>query len=175
MDKENNLFGFLYEPKRVDFFDDYFVDDVSFGLDFALAIVRKRIKEDQNSEEYKVGDETMLFSWGYNQHGQCGSGDYANSLTPRKVQGLDGYKIDLISAGQQHSLILASKDNKSTLFSWGDSSKGATGLTKSLAGSFPSPTAITILEKSRKVNSSDSQLPIIYISAGINTSFAIIG
>ena len=147
---------YLYEFKKVDFFDDYFVDDVLFGLDFALAIVRKRIKEDQNSEEYKVGDETMLFSWGYNQHGQCGSGYYAKSLTPRKVKGLDEYNIDTISVWKHFSLIFVQKIFlllKICLFA---------------------PTAITILDRYTKVVSSDSHLPKIHIFRGSNISISII-
>lgn len=174
LNKDNGVFEYLFEPKRVDFFDDYFVDDASFGSNFALAIVRKKTKDDKNSEDYKLDSKTMAFAWGENKYGQCGSGDYGNSLTPRRVKGLDDYQILQVSAGDNHSLILAKIDDKESLFCCGSACKGATGLTKNLKGCFPSPTIITILDKCRKIKESDKLSSIVNIHAGNCTSQAII-
>ena len=174
LDHNQKPFGYLYEPKRVDFLDDYFVEDASFGNSHAFAIVRKKIKEDAISEEYKLEEQRLLFSWGENKYGQCGNGDYGNSLTPRRVKGLDDHNILQVSAGKSHTLILAEKDGSTSLYFWGDASNGSSGLTKTLKGNFSTPTIITLIDRYRKIENSEKMTDFIDIWAGFDTSFIIL-
>lgn len=169
LNTEKQLFGFLYEPKRVDALDGYFVEDVSLGYSHALAVAKK-IREEDN----KVEQETILFSWGTNNKGQCGTEDYGQSLLPRRVKELNSHKILQISAGLNHSLVVAEKDGESGLYTFGDASFGATALTKTLKGSFSKPSRIGYIDKHRKNGSSTALAKIIKIHAGPNSSFAII-
>ena len=54
-----------------------------------------------------VGGE--LYSWGWNEHGMCGSGDEENITTPRIVKALHGYCVTLPACGAGHSFVVADK------------------------------------------------------------------
>lgn len=66
-----------------------------------------------------------VFSCGYNDNGQLGTGSRRNSADFQRVQALDGYFIEHIACGQQHSLACSRVDDaldqqrSGVCFSWG--------------------------------------------------------
>ncbi len=70
-----------------------------------------------------------MYSWGEGSKGTLGFGNRENVLYPEKLEILDYngwvYKILQITCGNFHSMCLT---DRSTVFSWGDSSFGRLGL-----------------------------------------------
>jgi alpha-tubulin suppressor-like RCC1 family protein len=174
LDTEGKIYEFLYIPKRVDFFDDYFVEDAWFGYDHCLAIARKKIKDNKNIDQYELEEQRLVFSWGGNSKGQLGHGDTKMCVVPNQIEAFKDWNVLKIAAGENHSLFWAEKDGQISLYSCGDATNGATGLTKNLNGCFKNPEKVTVLDKLRKVQNSSELAEIIEISAGACTSFAII-
>lgn len=174
LDSENKPFEFLFTPKRVDSLDDYFVEDVSLGSCHAFAIARKRvISKDEETVEYE--SQRMVFAWGLNSNGQCGTGDFGLSLLPRQLKAFSDHNMLKVSAGDTHTLFIAEKDNEKGLYSCGNAVSAATALTKTLKGSFNTPIRITSIDKFRKLSKDSPKLSEIYdIKAGKDTSFAIL-
>lgn len=177
LNQEKQIFDFLYIPKRVDYFDNYFVEDVSFGGSHALAIVRKKIKIAGSEEDFKLEDQRLAYSWGLNSLGQCGTGDLGQSVIPRKIEVLEDKNVLKVAAGRDHSLFVVEEEGKTKLYACGDASQGASGLTKSLKGKFSVPIHVISLDnklKSKKVEGKDQPAKILAIETGMKTSFAII-
>lgn len=68
----------------------------------------------------------LVFSCGYNDNGQLGTGSRRNSADFQQVKALDGYFIEHIACGQQHSLACSrieiapgTQQNSGVCFSWG--------------------------------------------------------
>jgi len=72
-----------------------------------------------------VLDDGILYSWGYNEHGECGHGHRERNATPEIVGSLVGRRIVMIAGGQYHSLAL---DASGDLYSWGWNAYGELGL-----------------------------------------------
>ena len=53
-----------------------------------------------------------LFSWGWNEHGICGTGDEINVPLPRPVEQFRGSNIVKIACGAGHSMVLTSNEAK---------------------------------------------------------------
>ena len=68
-------------------------------------------------------------------------------------------------------MVVAEIDGESSLYMFGDASKGATALTKTLKGSFNTPTKVSLIDKRRKLDDSDKLGQILSITAGTHTSF----
>ena len=74
-----------------------------------------------------------VFTWGLDQHGQCGHGTYFHNTTtgrqnvqriPRRVRALAGVHAHSASAGTSHSLVVA---DEGTLYSFGEGNHGRLG------------------------------------------------
>ncbi|CAI2384310.1 unnamed protein product [Moneuplotes crassus] len=173
-DGEDKEFGFLYIPKRVDFFDDYFIEDVSFGGSHILAIARKKIMI--NEEDFKIEGPREVFAWGSNSKGQCASVKDKYISLPKKIEAFAGQDVLQVAAGIDHSLFLVQRDeNNTAVYSCGNAEDGACGVSKSLSGKFSTPQLITMLDKKRKLADSEGFAEVIKLKAGSKTSFAIIG
>lgn len=68
----------------------------------------------------------LVFSCGYNDNGQLGTGSRRNSADFQQVKALDGYFIEHIACGQQHSLACSrieiapeTQQKSGVCFSWG--------------------------------------------------------
>jgi alpha-tubulin suppressor-like RCC1 family protein len=70
-----------------------------------------------------VGSDKKVQCWGYNYHGQLGSGNNSNHNKPFRVK-LDG-TIDTIAAGMAHTCVI---DSNSYMWCWGHNSKGQLGI-----------------------------------------------
>lgn len=47
-----------------------------------------------------------LYSWGYNDYGQLGHGDYVERATPERIDSLDGKRVTQIALGNEFVLAL---------------------------------------------------------------------
>jgi alpha-tubulin suppressor-like RCC1 family protein len=66
-----------------------------------------------------------LFSWGSNQHGQCGLGFTSTGVSePAEITALKGVNIIQITCGESHSMALDSENN---VYTWGSASEGKLG------------------------------------------------
>ena len=183
LNSENKPFDMLYIPKKVDYFDNYFVEDISIGEYYCLAIARLTTTVQNNepednkemSEDEKVDNDqkSQAFSWGKNSVGQCGTSDLNLGMLPKPIEALNDYNVLKVSAGSGHSLFLAEKNGETSLFACGDAKYGATGLTKTLAGSFKTPQKVTFIDKFRR-KEEPGLAEILDIKAGLNSSFALI-
>eukprot|EP01156_Anaeramoeba_ignava_P022563 Anaeramoba_ignava/c20794_g3_i2.p1 GENE.c20794_g3_i2~~c20794_g3_i2.p1 ORF type:complete len:859 (-),score=337.64 c20794_g3_i2:45-2471(-) len=70
-------------------------------------------------------DTGNVFSWGLNNKGQLGHGDYENDSKPKLIQKLKNNQIKSVSAGDFHSLVLSENGE---IFSWGSCDYGQLGL-----------------------------------------------
>ncbi|KAJ8299033.1 hypothetical protein KUTeg_023093 [Tegillarca granosa] len=53
-------------------------------------------------------DDGTLFSWGWNEHGICGTGDEINVKFPHKVAALKDYQFYHVGCGAGHSFAIGS-------------------------------------------------------------------
>ena len=51
----------------------------------------------------QISEQGRVYSWGWNEHGICGTGDEKNVTIPQTISALTGYKISLIGCGNGHS------------------------------------------------------------------------
>ncbi len=67
--------------------------------------------------------EGNVFSWGENQYGQLGHGDYETQKVPKKIRGtlLDSCHVTQIATGRKHT-IAQSRDGR--IFVWGAAEDG---------------------------------------------------
>lgn len=71
---------------------------------------KKRVKGVACGSEHNLamiegpGDGISLFTWGWNEHGNCGDGTTTNALCPAKIQ-VPG-NLQVIGAGSGHSFAL---------------------------------------------------------------------
>lgn len=56
-----------------------------------------------------VTEDASVFSWGWNEHGICGTGDEENVYKPQKVAALSKLRIQLLGCGNGHSLVYGSE------------------------------------------------------------------
>jgi alpha-tubulin suppressor-like RCC1 family protein len=66
----------------------------------------------------------VVWTWGYNGHGQLGNTTTDDSRTPVEVTGIP-YPVDAIAAGGLHTVAI---DANGGVWTWGDNSKGQLGL-----------------------------------------------
>ena len=90
-------------PKKVEAMRSKRIEDITAGMEHSLVL---------------AGGE--LFSFGANDFGQLGHGDYQNYAVPKKVEWFSGKHIMLMSAGGDHSLVVADGE----LWSFGDGEYG---------------------------------------------------
>ena len=84
-----------------------------------------------------VASDNKVYCWGGNNNGQLGNGSTANSRVPVAVNMsgvLAGKTIKQISAGGDHSCVIASDDK---LYCWGFNSNGELGNNSSVSSSVP--------------------------------------
>lgn len=74
-----------------------------------------------------ITEEGKLFSWGWNEYGQLGSGYEAYNHTPKIVPALSHDIVTQIACGYVHSMALVRKGNKTFCFSWGSGKYGQLG------------------------------------------------
>jgi hypothetical protein len=65
-----------------------------------------------------------VWAWGRNDRGQVGDGGNETRLSPVRVVGLDGVRIDTVVGGYFHSLALAADG---TVWTWGNNDSGQLG------------------------------------------------
>lgn len=53
---------------------------------------------------------THLYSWGWNEHGMCGTGDEENVLAPQLMHKFKDYHIRVIGCGTGCSFAVAERD-----------------------------------------------------------------
>ncbi|XP_069133300.1 secretion-regulating guanine nucleotide exchange factor-like [Argopecten irradians] len=56
-----------------------------------------------------VTEDASVFSWGWNEHGICGTGDEENVYKPQKVAALSKLRIQLLGCGNGQSLVYGSE------------------------------------------------------------------
>lgn len=100
----------MHIPTRVRALAGYRVLNVAAGEGHCLAVTEH-------------GD---VFSWGADQHGQCGHGtnDRHMQRTPRHVHALIGVHAHSASAGYSHSLVVT---EEGTIYAFGEGNKGRLG------------------------------------------------
>ena len=77
---------------------------------------RERKREEERGRERGSEDDYLsitgtdsVITFGWNEHGICGTGDEANVHVPFPIsKPLEGWKVRLIGTGAGHSLVLAS-------------------------------------------------------------------
>ena len=70
-----------------------------------------------------VSEDNELFSFGYNDSGQLGHGDYINIASPKKIEAIKD--VDFLGCGSSQ-VICKTLDNK--IYAWGSNSRGQLGL-----------------------------------------------
>ncbi len=80
---------------------------ISAGNGFALAIEHSFETNcwDELCEDYDVTEYRRVWSWGYNNKGQLGLGDYTQRTSPEPITDFDGLEVTLIAAGDTHSVV----------------------------------------------------------------------
>ncbi|GFO01381.1 secretion-regulating guanine nucleotide exchange factor [Plakobranchus ocellatus] len=54
-------------------------------------------------------DEGQIYSWGWNEHGICGTGDESNVLYPQRISSLQNHQVMCIGCGAGHCFCLTKK------------------------------------------------------------------
>jgi len=149
--------------------------DPHSGISTVSALELKSIKRVSAGLGHSVAlDENgLLYSWGNGEFGQlgldrsvrrggsaCKDADLRDHTIPRPVKELTHVVITQIACGDNHTLALS---DLGTVYSWGDSSTGATGLSPLLGEAISIP---TILEDLYAV-------PVCSIKAGSSHSLAL--
>jgi alpha-tubulin suppressor-like RCC1 family protein len=93
-----------------------------------------------------------VYSWGWNNQGQLGTGDFNNRLTPTIMKALSLLKalekirfIDA-AAGYEHSIVLG---DDGSLYSWGSNNEGQLGIGKINENCLNTPSLIYPLTKEK--------------------------
>ena len=103
--------------------------------------------------------EGEAYSWGRGTWGQCGNGTTDNTCRPAKIQALIDQEVVQIASGSKHSLVLTAANE---ILSFGAGELGQLG------------TGVLSPSLSPKKVSGLPPLPILYISAGGDQSFAVL-
>jgi alpha-tubulin suppressor-like RCC1 family protein len=69
-------------------------------------------------------DGAVAFSFGDNDHGQLGHGDYAKQHTPRVIEVLQGVSVSAVAAGHVHSLVVSERGE---VYTFGNGAAGQLG------------------------------------------------
>lgn len=93
-----------------------------------------------------------LYTWGANSEGQCGVGHFRDVRSPTLVEYLKDASVSHISAGEKHSLVVASIGREvitaGLLYTWGANGFGCLG--HSGEQSKPLPTAVDAFVKAKR-------------------------
>ena len=57
-----------------------------------------------------ISDDGSLYSWGWNEHGICGTGDETNVPLPQRVEAV-GSNVINIGCGAGHSYVITDSQN----------------------------------------------------------------
>ncbi|CAK9798777.1 RCC1 and BTB domain-containing protein 1 [Anthophora quadrimaculata] len=74
-----------------------------------------------------VTDNGNIYSWGRNEYGTLGIGNYEDKLSPCKVKSLTGVLIEKVACGMHHVLALS---DEGVVYVWGCNSFGQLGCAK---------------------------------------------
>ena len=112
---------------------------VPVAVNMSGVLAGKTIKQISVGEYHTcaVASDDKAYCWGSNNNGQLGNGSTANSRVPVAVNMsgvLAGKTIKQISAGGDHSCVIASDDK---LYCWGFNSNGELGNNSSVSSSVP--------------------------------------
>ncbi|WP_027390899.1 LamG-like jellyroll fold domain-containing protein [Chrysiogenes arsenatis] len=91
---------------------------IYFGMDKTIAIAAG----DLHTLAVQRDENTLLYAWGNNQHGQLGTGNTDNASSPQHIGGF--IDIKAIAAGVSHSLALKTDGS---VWSWGSDADGQLG------------------------------------------------
>ena len=61
----------------------------------------------------KILETGVILSWGWNEHGMCGTGGEENLPSPEPIEALQRHKVEIIGSGHGHSMASFTKDFKS--------------------------------------------------------------
>ena len=118
------------------------IDYENKGCHQTLPRMLKSIMDDRiksvvcgGSHSLILSEKGEMYSWGDCTNGELGQGKnldvrfYVNSVTPKKIEALFGKNIVRISAGENHSIVIA-KDEKGEeeIWSWGCNKDGQCGV-----------------------------------------------
>ncbi len=80
-----------------------------------------------SAEEYHLSADGLIFSFGWNGHGQLGLGDDAERDAPRPLRSLltSGVRVRLVAAGSSHTVAI---DEHGVGHSWGNNAHGQCGV-----------------------------------------------
>ncbi|XP_049645846.1 probable E3 ubiquitin-protein ligase HERC6 [Suncus etruscus] len=102
-----------------------------------------------------LSEDSQLFSWGSNSHGQLGLGkEFSSQKIPKQVKSLYGIPLAQVAAGGNHSFALSLAG---TSFGWGSNNVGQLALSgRNVPVESSKPRAVGALQK----------LGVVYISCG---------
>jgi alpha-tubulin suppressor-like RCC1 family protein len=86
-----------------------------------------------SKHSFMVKQNGVLFSWGYNNFGQLGTGDAVNSQELRPIRHIQGSSIADIVGGEGHTLALL---DDGTVYAWGRNDENQLGITEKEMGKF---------------------------------------
>lgn len=74
-----------------------------------------------------INDEGEAYTWGFHGHGRLGHGNRCQAMLPRprRVEGLEGKTVVVVSAGDEHTVAVTSTGE---VWGWGSSAAGRLGL-----------------------------------------------
>lgn len=110
------------------------------------------------SNSMALGNDGILYGWGFGSYGDLGTGDGASSDVPVAVSIPTGVTITAVSSGADHTLAIG---NDGKLYAWGYNDNGQVG------------NGGTGLVKSPEVVLLPNGVTAIAISAGLNNSMAV--
>ena len=61
----------------------------------------------------KILETGVILSWGWNEHGMCGTGGEENLTSPKPIEALQRYRVEIIGSGHGHSMASFTKGLKS--------------------------------------------------------------
>ena len=94
----------VWQPKQITSMSGAFVVQVACGGYHTAAITGEKLVCYQ---ETNIIDDGTLYMCGWNQCGQCGVSDNAESVfTPRLVDSLAGKEVVGVACGEQHTIAL---------------------------------------------------------------------
>ncbi|KAK3239804.1 hypothetical protein CYMTET_50294 [Cymbomonas tetramitiformis] len=90
-----------------------------------------------------VDEAGVAYTWGRNDAGQLGHGNYETYYTPAIVQGLKGHAVRHASCGKRHTVVVTTEGK---LFSWGSHKTGALGTGGAVKEGFATPQQLNVGE-----------------------------
>ncbi|XP_061938416.1 RCC1 and BTB domain-containing protein 1 isoform X3 [Apis cerana] len=113
------------------------------------------------SSSMVVTDNGEIYSWGCNEVGQLGIGNYANHANPCKITTLIGITIEKVVCGYAHVLALS---NTGVLYVWGGNYCGQLGL--GMKTNICNPVQLIVQEMGRVLDIAASHYSHISIAMG---------